>query len=141
MGGVLRPRSRAVARLVLLGMGLLGVSSDSGCGKDDPGAAVRAFDRAAEAGARAEVFALLGPSTRARLESDARRAAELSGRRGVRPEELLAIGWSPRRFHSVDVRVIVRAGDHAEVEVVGEHGEREVLSLVRSEGAWKIELP
>ncbi len=119
----------------------LPVLTAAGCSKDDPIAAVRAFDRAAEVGARAEVFALLGPGTRARLESDAKRAAELSGRRGVKPEELLAIGWSPRRFRTVDMRVIVRAGDHAEVEVVGSGGEREVLSLVHAEGAWRIELP
>ena len=138
MSGVVRPGSPRVAALVA---GLLGVALAAGCSTDDPTSAVRAFDRAAEIGARAEVFALLGPSTRARLESDARRAAELSGRRGVRPEELLAIGWSPRRFRPAELRVIVRAGDHAEVEIVGDHGEREVLSLVRSEGAWRIELP
>ena len=111
------------------------------CDGDDPRHAVERFDRAAEAGARSEVFALLGPVTRARLEADARRAAELSGRRGVRAEELLAIGWSPRRFRTAELRVVSRAGDHAEVEVVGGHGEREALSLVRAQGSWKIELP
>jgi len=111
------------------------------CDRDDPLQAVERFNRAAEAGARSEVFALIGPATRARLETDAKRAAELSGRRGVRPEELLAIGWSPRRFRTAELRVVARAGDHAEVEVVGEHGEREALSLVRAEGKWKIELP
>jgi hypothetical protein len=112
-----------------------------GCGHDDPVEAVRNFDRAAEVGARSDVYRLLGPATRARLEADARRAGELSGRRNVRPEELLAIGWSPRRFRSAAVRVLGRAGDHAEVEVTGSHGEREVLSLVRVDGAWRIELP
>ena len=113
----------------------------AGCGSDDPLAAVLRFNRAAEAGARSEVFSLLGPSTRARLEADARRAADLSGRRNVRPEELLAIGWSPRRFRTVQLRVVARAGDHAEVEAEGEHGEREVLTLVKAGGSWKIELP
>jgi hypothetical protein len=111
------------------------------CAGDDPLDSVRAFDRAAEAGARADVYRLLGPATRARLEADARRAGELSGRRSVRPEELLAIGWSPRRFTSKTMRVLGRAGDHAEVEVLGAHGEREVLTLVRADGAWRIELP
>lgn len=112
-----------------------------GCGHDDPTATVERFDQAAQSGARAQVFALLGPTTRARLESDAKRAGELSGRRGVRPEELLAVGWTPRRFRSASVRELARAGDHAEVEVVGERGEREVLSLVRVDGQWRIELP
>jgi hypothetical protein len=62
-------------------------------------------------------------------------------RRGVGPEELLAMGWSPRRFRSESVRELARAGDHAEVEVVGDRGEREVLSLVRVDGNWRIELP
>jgi hypothetical protein len=119
----------------------LAAASLGACTSDDPVEAVRAFDRAAESGRRAEVFHLLGPQTRARLEDDARRAGELSGRRTVRPEELLAIGWSPRRFHSHKMRVLSRAGDHAEVEVEGPNGEREVLSLVRAEGAWRIELP
>lgn len=123
-------RRLALAALLLLG-----------CGGDDPLAAVEQFQRAAEQGARAEVFALLGPVTKARLEADARRAADLSGRRNVRPEELLAIGWSPRRFRAVELRLVAKAGDHAEVEADGEHGEREVLQLVRSEGRWRIELP
>jgi hypothetical protein len=59
----------------------------------------------------------------------------------VRPEELLAIGWSPRRFRSATVRVLSRAGDHAEVEVLGAHGEREVLTVVKTSGAWRVELP
>jgi hypothetical protein len=125
------------ARLWLASLGIFLAA----CHGEDPADAVRAFDRAAEVGARGEVYALLGPTTRARLVADAARAGELAGRRGVRPEELLAIGWSPRRFRSVDVSVVSRAGDHAEVEVRGAHGEREVLSLVREAGAWRIELP
>ena len=113
----------------------------TGCGSDDPLAAVEQFQRAAEQGARAEVFSLLGPATKSRLEADARKAADLSGRRSVRPEELLAIGWSPRRFRTVELRLVAKAGDHAEVEAEGEHGERELLQLVKSEGHWRIELP
>lgn len=127
--------------LLLCAAALSGALGAAGCGEDDPAAAVRAFDRAAEAGARDEVYRLLGPQTQARLVADAHRASELSGRRGVRPEELLAIGWSPRRFRSESVRVLGRAGDHAEVEVVGAHGEKERLELVRVGGAWRIELP
>ena len=126
----------------MLRLGCVVVASASfGCGHDDPAATVERFDKAAQAGARAQVFALLGPVTRARLESDARRAGALSGRRGVRPEELLAVGWSPRRFRSARVRELARAGEHAEVEIVGDRGEREVLSLVRVDGMWRVELP
>ena len=128
------------ARLALAWTAVV-VSSLGACSSDDPLAAVEQFQRAAEQGARAEVFALLGPVTKARLEADAHKAADLSGRRNVRPEELLAIGWSPRRFRTVELRLRGRAGDHAEVEAEGEHGEREVLQLVKSESHWKIELP
>jgi hypothetical protein len=129
----MRARSLAVASITLF--------AGAACGGKDPADAVRAFDRAAEAGARDQVYQLLGPATRARLEADARRASELSGRRGVRPEELLAIGWSPRRFRTASVRVLGRAGDHAEVEVIGERGERERLQLVLVPDGWRIELP
>jgi hypothetical protein len=120
---------------------MLALVCASACGRDEVVDSVRAFDRAAEVGDREGVYRALGPQTRARLEADARRAGELSGRRTVRPEELLAIGWSPRRFRSATVRVLGRAGDHAEVEVLGAHGEREVLTVVRVEDAWRIELP
>ncbi len=133
-GGWRRSRAALGAAVVVAGL-------TPACGRDDPEAAVRAFDRAAAAGARTEVYALLGPATRARLVADARRAAEQSGRRGVRPEELLAIGWSPRRFRSAVVHVVGRAGEHADVEVIGERGERELLSVVRVDGAWRVELP
>ena len=110
-------------------------------GTRSPAGAVRALSEAAADGDRAEVWRLLGPRTRARLEADARRVAELSGRRQVSPEEMLAVGWYPPTIHAADVRELERNGDAATVEVVGRGGERERVSCVREGGAWKVELP
>ena len=82
-----------------------------------PAAAVRAFIEASEVGSRGEVFSLLGPASRARLEADARRAADVSGRRAIRPEELLAVGGASPRFRPDTVREVERRGDEATVEV------------------------
>lgn len=115
----------------------------AGCsaGTRSPSGAVRAFAEAAESGNRAEVWRLLGPRTRARLSKDAQRAAEMSGRREVAPEEMLAVGWLPPRFHIDDVRELERSGDRATVEVSGRSGERETVECVRTAGAWQVELP
>jgi hypothetical protein len=110
-------------------------------GTRSPEGAVRAFAESAADGDRAGVWRLLGPATRGRLEADAKRAAELAGRRSIKPEEMLAVGWFPPKMHIVDVRERSREGDHATVEVVGKDGEREQVQCVKDHGAWKVELP
>lgn len=102
---------------------------------------MRALAEAAADGDRAAAFRLLAPETRARLEADARRAGELAGGRALKAEELLAVGWFPPRFRAGDVREKSRDGDRATVEVRGEKGEREDVTCVRENGAWKVELP
>ena len=54
-------------------------------GARSPDGAVRALAEAAEAGDRDAVYALLGPATRARLATDAERAAQAAGRREIGP--------------------------------------------------------
>jgi hypothetical protein len=112
-----------------------------GAGTRSPVGAVRALAEAAADGDREEVWRLLGPNTRARLEADARRAAEQSGRRVQPPMEMLAVGWFPPRFRVADVREVERAGDRATVEVWGKEGQRELVTCVRVSQAWKVELP
>jgi hypothetical protein len=102
---------------------------------------VRALVEAAAAGDRAEVARLLGPRTRARLADEARRDAELSGRRTVAAEELLAVGWSPPAWRLADARELERRGDRATVEVRGAGGERQRVECVRVAGGWRVELP
>lgn len=112
-----------------------------GAGTRSPVGAVRALAEAAQDGDRDAAWRLIGPDTRARLEADAKRAAQLSGRRQVPPAEMLAVGWFPARFHLDDAREVERDGDRAVVEVRGKSGERERVTCVRAQGAWKIELP
>jgi hypothetical protein len=114
-----------------------------GCsaGTRSPEGAVRALAEAAAAGERQEVWKLLGPETRARLAAEARRASEMSGRRVLSPAEMLAVGWASPRFRPARIRELSRHGSRARVEVSGEHGEREEVSCVQSQGAWQVELP
>jgi hypothetical protein len=120
----------------------LAVVVAAGCGATrSPDGAVRALAEAAEAGDRDAVWALVGPATRARLTADAERAAQASGRRDLLPRDMLAAGWSAPRWKLTDVDVVVRAGEHATVEVRGKNGERETLSCVQVGGAWRVELP
>jgi hypothetical protein len=112
-----------------------------GAGGRSPEGVVRAFAEASEAGDRDAVFRLLGPRTRARLDADARTAAQPSGRRAVPAADLLAVGWFPPRWHLRDARELERDGDHAVVEARGPSGEAERVECVRVQGAWRIELP
>jgi hypothetical protein len=112
-----------------------------GAGARSPVGVVRTLAEAAQAGERAEVYQLLGPATRAKLDADARRAAALSGRRAVPPEEMLAVGWFAPRFALDDVRELERSGERATVEVRGQKGERQRITCVRDGGQWRVELP
>lgn len=125
-------------RVLVAGMLLVAACS---AGTRSPEGAVRALAEASADGDRAQVWRLLGPATRARLDANARRAAELSGRRPFRPEEMLAVGWFPPRFRAEDVRELAREGATATVEVTGAHGERVQVACIRDGSAWKVELP
>jgi hypothetical protein len=127
------------ARRIALGCVLLLAACSAGT--RSPVGAVRALAEASTDGDRDEVWRLLGPTTRARLESDARRAAELSGRRNVAPEQMLAVGWFPPRFRVADMREVERTRERATVEVWGKDGERELVHCVRVNREWKVELP
>jgi len=120
---------------------LLALVGGCSAGSRSPEGAVRALAEAAADGDRALVWRLLGPDTRAKLESDARHAAELSGRRAMKPEEMLAVGWFPSKLRVDDVRELDREGNHADVEVRASDGRTERVRCVRVSGAWRVELP
>jgi hypothetical protein len=112
-----------------------------GCGgARSPEGAVRALAEAAESGSRDDVWRLIGPATRARLTADAAHAAAAAGRRDVGPRDLLAVGWSPPRWHIVGIDVIARQGDRATVEVRGEAHQRQSVTCVYVERQWHVEL-
>jgi hypothetical protein len=124
---------RALALVVVL------VAAACG-GARSPEGAVRALAEAAESGDRDALWALLGPATRARLTTDADRAAQAAGRRELGPRDLVAAGWSPPHWRAVDFDVLTRAGDRATVEVRGPGHERETVSCVLVDGQWRVEL-
>ncbi len=111
------------------------------CGTRSPEGAVRALAEASEAGDRDAVYELLGPATRARLAADADRAAHEAGRHELGPVDLVGAGWSAPRWRAVDFDVLTRSGDRATVEVRGAAHERETLTCVLVDGAWRVELP
>jgi hypothetical protein len=119
------------------GLGAMGCSTGTGT----PAGAVRALSRAAQRGDRQAVWALLGPQTQRRFETEAIRAVPLAGRRGVQPIDLVAVGWLPPRLHLVDVVERTREGERATVEVRGARGERETLDCVRVGRDWRVEVP
>jgi hypothetical protein len=119
-------------------VGILPACSD-GAGR--PVAAVQALVEATRSGDVEEIWKLLGPQTRRRLEDGARRAGLQAGRRRITARDLLAVGWSPPRFIPAEVHEVERNGDVAWVEVTGPQGERERVQVIREKDDWKVELP
>lgn len=118
------------------------LASLAGCGSGrSPTAAAMAVVEAAHDGDGDAVLQLLGPRTRARLETNLRRAREQSGARDLQVVDLLGVGWSSPRFRPIDARVRDRQGDHATVELRGRQGELERVETVRGADGWKVELP
>jgi hypothetical protein len=114
-----------------------------GCAPVDatPDGAARAFVSAARSGDKKAVWVLLGPDTKKRLEAAAVAATDnVGGKRRFGPLDVLDVGagdtaWSPSGY-----RVLDHHGDAARVEVQGERGQKSVLSLVRVDGRWRVEL-
>lgn len=106
-----------------------------------PEVAVRELLQAARNGDRETVFALLAPTTRARLEAESKRATDLVGG-AVRydAKDLISIGASEGIPEPSDITVIQNVGDRAVVEVVSPAG-RARLELVRIEGRWRVDVP
>jgi hypothetical protein len=106
-----------------------------------PEVAVRDLLAAAKAGDRDAIYELLTPATRARLETEAKRATDLVGA-AVRytAKDLISIGAPDGVAAPTDITVIEQAGDRATVEVVSPNG-RARIDLVRSDGRWRVDLP
>lgn len=119
----------------------LGITSGCSDGAGRPAAAVQALGEATRSGDVDELWKLLGPATRSRLEASAQRAGIQAGRRRIAARDLLAVGWSPPRFIPSEVREVERKGDVAWVEVIGPQGERQRVQVIREKDGWKVELP
>lgn len=117
------------------------VCAAAGCTRTSPAAAVQALASAARDGDRAEVESLLGPRTRQRLADEAHVASDQAGRRRLSASDLLAVGWVAPTEEFEEVVEVERSGDRAVVELRGKRGGRERVEVVKSGGAWLVELP
>jgi hypothetical protein len=145
MGLALTSRRSTVAAVAsaLAAMALAAAVAGRSCQVTQPGpeAAVREMLRAAQTGDRDAVFELLSPSTRARLEAEAKRATDLVGAATrYTAKDLVSIGSSDGVPAPTDITIIEERGDRAVVEVVSPAG-RARIELVNVRGRWHIELP
>jgi hypothetical protein len=106
-----------------------------------PEAAVRDMLQAAKTGDLDTVVDMLTPAARARLEAEARRAADLVGA-SIRytAKDLVSIGSSDSIAAPTDITILEERGARAVVEVVSPAG-RARMQLEKIEGRWKIEIP
>ena len=133
----------AAVASALAAMALAAAVAGRSCRVSQPGpeAAVRDMLQAAKTGDRDTVFALLSPATRARLETEAKRATDLVGA-SIRfsAKDLVSIGSSDGVAAPTDITVLEERGEHAVVEVVSPAG-RARMDLVKVDGRWRIDLP
>ncbi len=104
-----------------------------------PERVVRELSEAAAAGRSEQVWQLLGPTTRKKLELEARRTSDL-GDRQISPSQMLAAGWLHARFPVVHTRVVERHGDEAIVEVSGAGSREQVRCFRQPNGDWRVEI-
>lgn len=140
--GTRRSTIAAVAS-ALAAMALAAAVAGRSCRVTQPGPdmTVRDLLQAARTGDRELVFELLAPTTRARLEAQAKRATDLVGAATrYTAKDLISIGASDASSTPTHITVIEQRGDHAVVEIVSAAG-RARLQLSKVEGRWRVELP
>ena len=138
-----RRSTLAAVASALAAMALAAAVAGRSCRVSQPGpeAAVRDVIQAAKTGDRDAVFSLLAPSTRDRLEAEARRATDLVGvAQRYTAKDLISIGSSDGVPDPTDITVLEEHNDRAVVELVSPAG-RARLELIKLDGRWKIELP
>ena len=112
-----------------------------GRGDSDPEAVVEQFIAAANAGHGADVYALLGPESRKRLDELRQSAKRVSGRLALQPENFLSVGRAPSAWEPQGVRLLRKSETVATVQVYSAAGDRYAVHLVRQGRDWKVELP
>ena len=140
--GTRRSTIAAVAS-ALAAMALAAAVAGRSCQVTQPGPemTVRDLLQAAQTNDRDLVFELLTPTTRARLEAEAKRATDLVGAATrYTAKDLISIGASDNVAPPTDITVIEQRGDHAVVEIVSPAG-RSRLSLYKIDGRWRVDLP
>ena len=140
--GTRRSTIAAVAS-ALAAMALAAAVAGRSCQVTQPGPemTVRDLLQAAKTGDRDLVFELLTPTTRARLDAEAKRATDLVGAATrYTAKDLISIGASDNVAAPTDITVIEERGDHAVVEIVSPAG-RSRLQLYKVAGRWRVDLP
>lgn len=117
-----------------------------GCAGEErtPEGTVRQMLRAIESGETEEVYGLLAPQTRKKLEELAGLAtAQTGGRNPIKPVDLLIIGLDQLPSdRPLDVKPSQITGERARVELVGNKGKtRQTVELIRVRGRWRVLLP
>lgn len=113
------------------------------CGVDEPGPEVTVRDllQAAKAEDVDTIYELLSPATRTRLEDEARRATDYVGAATrYTAKDLISVGRYSDVPRAIDLLVLEQTGERAVVLVVS-GADRDRISLVRVNGAWKIDMP
>ncbi len=142
----LTPRTRVVATLatVAIALAFAAVASGRGCTPVDatPEGTARAFVSAARSGDRRAVWALLGPTTQARLTVAAEGAtARVGGTRRYTPEDMLDVRATDGHFAPTSYRTLNDSSGTAQVALDGPSGQSDTLDLVRVDNRWRVELP
>lgn len=140
--GTRRSTIAAVAS-ALAAMALAAAVAGGSCRVTQPGPemTVRDLLQAARTGDRDLVFELLAPATRARLESEAKRATDLVGAATrYTAKDLISIGATDATSTPTHITVIEERGENAVVEVVSASG-RARVELRKVGGRWRVELP
>lgn len=133
---------RALGRgAVAAGIVLIFFLRDCGHGDDSPEGAARQFVAASRAGDKAAAFALLGPSTRARLVAAAEGATNrVGGTRRYAPIDMFDVQAPETTYAPESVILRERKGGRATVDVLGPEGRRDTLDLVLVGDVWRVEL-
>lgn len=140
--GTRRSTLAAVAS-ALAAMALAAAVAGRSCRVTQPGPdmTVRDLLQAARTGDRDLVFELLAPTTRTRLEAQAKRATDLVGAATrYTAKDLISIGAVDPSATPTHITVIEERGDQAVVEIVSAAG-RSRVQLAKIEGRWRVELP
>jgi hypothetical protein len=139
-----RRNGLAAAASVVAAVALAAAVAGRSCQVDDntPQAVVREFAAAAGADDREALYKLLGPETRRRLQTAAKRATDLAGSaQRYSALDMISIGKSADTPPPKEFVVKERSESRAVVEIVGPPGEHAFVTVVRTDGAWRIELP
>ena len=124
-------------------MSLAAAVAGRSCQVTQPGPelTVRDLLQAAKTGDRDLVFELLAPTTRTRLEAQAKRATDLVGAATrYTAKDLISIGAVDPSATPTHITVIEERGDQAVVEIVSAAG-RSRVQLTKIDGRWRVELP